>query len=275
MILDGKKLASKIYDTLKKEISHLEKKPTLGAILVGDNSASLRYIAQKQKFSEKTGMNFKLFQFKDTISEEELLEEVKSLNNNSDISGYIVQLPLPKHINPLRIIRNIAPQKDIDGFHPENQGKVMIDDSSGFAPCTPAWIMELFKEYNIQLQGKKVVVLGKSNIVGKPITLLCINAGSTVISCNSKTPDLSIYTKDADIVICATGQTHLLKAHMVSQECVIIDVGFSVIDNVIYGDADTQGLIQQWNSITPVPGGVGPMTVAMLLSNTLKAHLNK
>ena len=274
MILDGKKLASKIYTDLTEKIKSLEQKPTLGAVLVWDNAASLRYIRQKQKFSEKIGMNFKLFQFEESISEEELLQEIKALNNDSDISGYIVQLPLPDHINPLQIIQNIEPRKDVDGFHPENQGKVMIGDNSGFTPCTPAWVMQIFKEYNISLESKKIVVLGRSNIVGKPLTMLCINAGATVISCNSKTPDISLYTRSADIVICATGQSHILKAQMVSDTCVIIDVGFSVIDDTVYGDADTQKFIDRWNSITPVPGWVWPMTVAMLLSNTYKAHIS-
>jgi methylenetetrahydrofolate dehydrogenase (NADP+)/methenyltetrahydrofolate cyclohydrolase len=272
MILDGKKIAREIYKELEKKIKQLETPPTLGAVLVWENSASLRYIRQKQKFSEKIGMWFQLFHFPKDISEEALLTEIHALNQSKKISGYIVQLPLPKHIDALTIIWNIDPKKDVDGFHPENQWKVMIHDPSGFVPCTPAGVMKLFESYHISFIGKKVVILGRSNIVGKPLTILCINAGATVISCNSKTPDISVYTKDADIVICATGQAHLLKADMTSPHTVIIDVWFSIQDEIIYGDADTQGFITQWNPITPVPGGVGPLTVAMLLSNTLLAH---
>lgn len=272
MILDGKKLAADIYNDLSEKIKKSPSIPTLGAVLVGNNSASLRYIRQKQKFSEKIGMNFELFRFPEDISEEQLREEIHKLNENDSISWYIVQLPLPSHIDSLRIIRNIHPLKDVDGFHPENQWKVMIGDETGFVPCTPAGVMELLKEYNIALSRKKVVILGRSNIVGKPLALLCINAGATVISCNSHTPDIHTYTKDADIVICATGQAHLLQVDMVSAEAIIIDVGFSVIDEKIYGDADTTWFLSQGNPITPVPGWVGPMTVAMLLSNTYNAH---
>ena len=272
MILDWKKLASHIYDTLSEKIQKLETKPTLGAILVWNNSASRRYISQKQKFSEKIGMGFSLFQFPEKISQEELLWEIKKLNQNPLISGYIVQLPLPRHINSLEIIWSIDPKKDVDGFHPENQWKIIIWDSTGFTPCTPAGIMKIFSEYKIVLEGKEIVILGRSNIVGKPLALLCINAWATVISCNSKTPDISLYTRSADIVICATWKAHLLSADMVHPQAIIIDVWFSVIDDEIYGDADTQGLIKQWNTITPVPGGVGPMTVAMLLENTYIAH---
>lgn len=274
MILDGKKLASKIYESLEENIKNLSTPPTLWAVLVGNNSASLRYIAQKRKFSEKIGMNFQLFQLPEDISEWDLLEEIQKLNTNPNISWYIVQLPLPKYIDNQKIIRSIDPKKDVDGFHPENQWKVLIGDQTGFLPCTPGGIMKIFEEYNISLAWKKVVILGRSNIVWKPLTLLCINAWATVVSCNSKTTNITDYTLDADIVVCATGQAHILKADMVTKETVIIDVGFSVIDNVIHGDAQTQSFIDRWSTITPVPGWVWPMTVALLLSNTYSAHIS-
>lgn len=274
MILDGKALAQKTYSQLKKEISESQHTPCLGAVLVGNNSSSQRYIAQKRKFAEQIWMNFSLLHFPETLSENELLEHIQSLNNNSEISWYIVQLPLPAHINSTKIIESIAPEKDVDGFHPINQGKLMIGDENGLIPCTPKWVMEIFKEYNISVIWKKVVILGRSNIVGKPLALLCINAGATVISCNSHTPDVSLHTRTADIIICATGQPHILSADMISKNAVIIDVGFSVVDGKILGDAYFEEILAQWNDITPVPGWVGPMTVAMLLSQTYTAYKN-
>lgn len=275
MILDWKKIASEIYNELCSQIQTLKTKPVLGAVLVWDSESSLRYIKQKRKFAEKIGMWFELFQFENTISEDELKHEIISLNNNSNISGYIVQLPLPEHIDPLRIIRNIDPKKDVDGFHPENIGKIMIGDTTGFSPCTPAWIIKIFRYYNISLSGKQVVVLWQSNIVGKPITQMCINAGATVSSCNHMTPDISLYTKKADIIISATGVVWLITPEIVKADSIIIDVWFTVLDGMIFWDAQYDELLTQGHVITPVPGGVGPMTVAMLLSNTLQAHISK
>lgn len=272
MILDGKKLAQNIYSELEQKIQNLSSPPCLWAILVGNNSASLRYIAQKKKFCEQIGMKFSLFQFPENIGEAELLEQLHLLNNNPEISGYIVQLPLPKDINSNTIISYISPEKDVDGFHPINQGKVVIGDDSWFIPCTPAGIMKIFEHYNISLSGKNVTVLGQSNIVGKPIAQLCINAWATVTSCNSKTKHLSEHTSHADIIISATWRAHLITPDMVRKDCIIIDVGFSVVDGKIYGDAKTQELIDNGNTITPVPGWVWPMTVAMLLANTFTTH---
>ena len=273
MILDGKKLAGEIYNELSKKIQKLEKKPTLWAVLVWDNSASLRYIWQKKKFSEKVGINFNVFKFPTSISEEELLYEIKKLNQDSDVSWYIVQLPLPKHIDALRVIRNIDPKKDVDGFHPENQWKIIIGDETGFAPCTPAWVMRIFSNYNIQLSWKKIVILGQSNIVWKPMAMMCINAGASVTSCNNLTPDISLYTLEADIIITATGVVGLITPEIVKKDAIIIDVGFSIHDGQISWDACYKELLTQWNTITPVPGWVGPMTVAMLLTNTYNAYM--
>lgn len=272
MILDGKKIASDIYEGLQKKIQKSQKKPTLWAILVGDNAGSLRYIAQKKKFCEKIGMKFSLFQLPENIQESELLEQLTWLNNNPEISGYIVQLPLPDHIDSNTVISHISPKKDMDGFHPINQGKVVIGDDTWFVPCTPAGIMKIFEYYHISLSGKNVCIIGRSNIVGKPISLLCINAGATVISCNSKSKNISQHTLWADIIILAAGKPWLLTPEMVQKESIIIDVWFSIIDGEIYGDAMTRELIKNGNTITPVPGWVGPMTVAMLLYNTLSAH---
>jgi methylenetetrahydrofolate dehydrogenase (NADP+)/methenyltetrahydrofolate cyclohydrolase len=272
MILDGKKIASEIYEWLWSQIAPLIKKPILWAILVWDSPESLRYISQKRKFAQKIGMGFELFQFKNDISEEKLKSEVISLNNNMDISGYIIQLPLPEHIDSLKIIRNIDPKKDVDGFHPENVGKIMIWDKTGFTPCTPDGVMKIFEYYNIALSGKNIVVLGQSNIVGKPMAQMCINSGATVTSCNHLTPDITLYTQQADIIISATGHVGLITPSIVKSDTVIIDVWFSVIDGKIFWDAKYDELLAAGNSITPVPGWVGPMTVAMLLSNTLQAY---
>lgn len=274
MILDGKIIAQDIYKNLKQEIQKLDHKPVLWAVLVGNNDASMRYINQKRKFAEQIGMWFTLFEYPDTITEKELIKELIKLNSDHAISWYIVQLPLPDHINSWEIINSLSPLKDVDGFHPENQGKIMIWDTSGFAPCTPAGIMKIFEYYNISLKGKSVCILGRSNIVGKPLAMMCINAGATVTSCNSSTKDITVFTQTADIVICATWQAHMLRKDMVWAQGVIIDVGFSVIDEKIYGDAHTLELEKNGNFITPVPGWVGPMTVAMLLSNTYIAHMN-
>ena len=275
-ILSGKKIAANIYSKLEKNIADLERKPTLGAVLIWDNdSPSFRYIKQKRKFAEEVGMNFELFQFPVTITEESFIQEIYKLNHNNAISGYMVQLPIPEHIDINRVIRNIHPKKDVDGFHPENQWKIMIWDTTWLSPCTPAGVIEIFKQYKIKLTWKNVVVLWQSNIVGKPVSQMCINQWATVISCNHNTPDISLYTKHADIIISATGHIWLLSPEIVNPQTVIIDVGFSVKDWKIYWDAQFEKLLAQGNAITPVPGWVWPMTVAMLLSNTLKAHESK
>ncbi len=273
MILSGTKLAKSLNLELKSKIEQLPTKPQLTAILVWNNPSSLRYIRQKQKACESVGIIFELRHLHGDIQEEELLEQIWELNRNTQVSGYIVQLPLPAHIESQKIISAIDPLKDVDWFHPLNQGKVLIWDSSWHIPCTPKWIMRILQEYKVELEGKKVVILGRSNIVGKPLAALCINAWATLTSCNSHSKDISVFTRDADIVISAVWQSHFLKAEDVSPEAVLIDVGFSVIDGKIFGDIDAEGCLAQWNRLTPVPGWVGPLTVAMLLENTYNAHL--
>lgn len=216
-------------------------------------------------------MDFELKSFPEDVKEELILNQISEWNNSQSISGYIVQLPLPQHIDEQKIISAIRPEKDVDGFHPVNQGKLVIWDNSWLLPCTPAGIMEILRSYDISLRGKNVCVLGRSNIVWKPIALLCVNAWATVTVCNSATKNISDFTKKADIIITATGQAQILTADMVQSDSIIIDVGFSVVDGKIFWDADTNACLKKWASITPVPGGVWPMTVAMLLSNTLTA----
>lgn len=271
MILDGKIVAQTIYEEIKAEILTLSKKPKLWVILVWDNASSLRYIKQKQKWAEYVGIDFELFAFEENVSEKVLLEKVHVLNTDTNISGYIVQLPLPKHINEKNIIRSIAPEKDVDGFHPENQWKIVIWDTSGLAPCTPAGMIELLKYYNIEVSGKNIVIIGRSNIVWKPIANLLINASATVTICNSKTQNIEFYTKNADIIITAMGKPHFLTVEKIHPKSIILDVGFSVIDEKIYGDSDFENIIKNGNAITPVPGGVWALTVSCLMKNTLKA----
>lgn len=271
MIIDWKKIASEIYDNLKSEIAKMDRKPGLWVILVWNNPSSESYVAQKKKWAEFVGINFYLNKYDENISEEELLKEVEKLNNDEKISGFIVQLPLSAHIDDKKIINAINPQKDVDWFHPINQGKILIWDKTGLAPCTPTWIMKIFEKYNIDLSGKIITVIWKSNIVGKPITAMLINAWATVISCNSKTPNISEFTKKSDIVISATWQASIIKAEMIKSDAILIDVWFSFIDGKIYWDMDFDNLVNSCRMITPVPGWVWALTVASLMENTKKA----
>ena len=272
MKIDWKTIALNIYDKIKWKVSILDNKPTLWAILVWENSASIRYIKQKQKWAKYTWINFKLIKLEDSVSEKELLKQVKSFNKNKDISWYIVQLPLPKHIDEKNVIDSILPEKDVDWFHPINQWKIMIWDKSWLVPCTPAWIIQIFKSEDIDVTWKVVCVIWRSNIVWKPITSLLINKSATVISCNSRTRNIEKYIKEADIVIVAAWKPWLLKESMLKKWSIIIDVWFTIIDWKIHWDAETEKIDKAWHRITPVPGWVWALTVAMLMKNTLKAH---
>ncbi len=275
MIIDWKKISEKIYENLKKEIievKNISDKITLWAILVWENSPSLRYIKQKKKFCEQVWINFELKTFAENVSENELMDFLELWNSDKNISGYIVQLPLPENINTTKILNKIKPEKDVDWFHPVNQWKVLVWDVTWFSPCTPAWVIEILEYLNVDLSWKEVVVIGKSNIVWKPVTAMLINLWATVISCNSKTKDLSKFTKSADIVVCAAWKPWLLKQDMINEKTIIIDVWFTVINEKIYGDADFENINNNWNLITPVPGWVWRLTVANLLKNTFKAY---
>jgi methylenetetrahydrofolate dehydrogenase (NADP+)/methenyltetrahydrofolate cyclohydrolase len=272
MIIDWKNIGQKIYDDLKNEISQLKIKPTLLAVLVWNNSSSIRYIKQKQKWADYVWINFKLEKFDENITEKELLLKLKEYNNNPEVNWYIVQLPLPEKINSTKIINNIHPKKDVDWFHPNNQWKVLIWDKNGFIPCTPAGIIEIIKNEEIELEWKVVCVIWRSNIVWKPIVSLLINAWATVICCNSKTKNLDKFTTQSDIIIVAAWKPELLKVNMLKVWATVIDVWFTVINEKIYWDADTKLIDLVWNKVTPVPGWVWALTVAMLMKNTLKAY---
>lgn len=271
MLINWEKIAAKIYDDLKEKVLKSNKKITLWAILVWNNASSIKYINQKKKWANYIWVNFVLKKLDDDITIEDLLDVVNDFNVSEEISWFIVQLPLPKHIDEKIIIESISPSKDVDGFHSINMWKLIIWNTSWFVSCTPSWIMEIFKSENIELIWKNIVVIWKSNIVGKPISNLLINAWATVTICNSKTKDLKFFTKVADIVIVATWVPGLLKSSMINNKSIIIDVWFTVINGKIYWDAETKSIDLIWAKITPVPGWVWPLTVASLLKNTIKA----
>jgi len=286
ILIDGKKVAADIRNELKEKISKLKNDgknvPGLVAIIVGDDPASQIYIASKGKACEEIGMRTKTEKLSADISEDQLLDLIKTYNENKDFHGILVQLPLPKHINEDRVIETISAKKDVDGFHPISVGNLVIGKDT-FASCTPAGIQELLIRYNIETKGKHVVVVGRSNIVGKPIANIMLQkaegANSVVTIVHSAAKDISYYTKQADILIAAIGKAEMIKADMVKDGVAVIDVGINRIDDPtktkgyrIVGDVDFENVSKKSSFITPVPGGVGPMTIAMLLSNTFKAY---
>lgn len=278
-IIDGKALSEKVLKEIEKEHSELEKKAGrkagLAVIMAGENPASQIYVRNKIRACERVGFHSETIRFDENISEESLLLEIEKLNNNSNIDGILVQLPIPKHIDDLKVINAISAEKDVDGFHTTNIGKMMIGDETGFLPCTPSGVIQMFEEYNIDLEGKDVLVIGQSNIVGKPMTLLLIKKRATVQVCNSKTKNLSEKLQKADIVIAAAGSPKLVKAADVKEGAAVIDVGINRVDGKLCGDVDFEEVSKKASFITPVPGGVGPMTIAMLIKNTFKSYKQK
>lgn len=273
--LDGKDLAQRIKLQLKEETLGLKeslgKVPGLAIILVGDNPASKIYVNSKIKGCSELGFESFAHFLPENTSEERVLELIGELNEDERVNGILVQLPLPKHVDEKKVIDKIALNKDVDGFKPENLGLLMLGDKDSMQPCTPAGIMELLRAYSIELVGKDVVVVGRSNIVGKPMGSLLINEGATVTTCNSKTKDLKAKTSQADMVIMAIGQAKFLTEDMVKEGAIIVDVGINRTEAGLFGDVDYDGVSKKAAYITPVPGGVGPMTVAMLFANTMKA----
>ncbi|MGV3465421.1 MAG: bifunctional methylenetetrahydrofolate dehydrogenase/methenyltetrahydrofolate cyclohydrolase FolD [Heyndrickxia sp.] len=273
-IIDGKKIAENIRQEIKGEVEELSEKgvvPALAVILLGNNSASRTYVTNKQKSCQALGMKSVLIELSAEITENDLLSKIEELNADDSIHGILVQLPLPVQINEKKVIEKIHPEKDVDGFHPINIGKMMTGQST-FLPCTPYGIMEMIKQEGIDIEGKHVVVIGRSNIVGKPAGQLFLNENATVTYCHSKTKNLSFYTKQADILIAAIGKAKFVTEDMVKQDAVVIDVGMNRDDaGKLCGDVDFERVKNKASYITPVPGGVGPMTITMLLSNTLKS----
>ncbi|MDD2973699.1 bifunctional methylenetetrahydrofolate dehydrogenase/methenyltetrahydrofolate cyclohydrolase FolD [Aliarcobacter cryaerophilus] len=275
VLLDGKILSAKIKEEVKVEVTKIVKEknitPGLAVILVGNDAASATYVASKAKACKDAGIYSVVHEMPESITQEELLETINMMNNNPKLDGILVQLPLPKHIDTTTVLEAINPLKDVDGFHPYNVGR-MVSNLDSFLPATPFGVMRMFEEHNIELSGKDVVVIGSSDIVGKPMASLLINKKATVTVCNSRTKDLKAHTSKADIVIIAVGVPYLLKEDMVKDGAVVIDVGINRLDTgKLVGDADFEGLKNKCSFLTPVPGGVGPMTIAMLLKNTIKA----
>ena len=282
-ILDGLSVSQKIKQEIKEEVTKIvqsgKKVPHLAAILVGENGASKAYVNSKVKDCKEVGFTSSLLKFPDTICENELLEEIKKLNENEEIDGFIVQLPLPKGIDQEKIIMAIDPKKDVDGFHPENFGKMALEMDS-LLPATPFGIMQLLERYNIDTKGKKCVVIGRSRIVGRPMSILMSAKGtdSTVTLIHSHTPNIEEYTQKADIIIVALGIPNYLKGDMIKEGAVVIDVGITRVNDDsergyhLVGDVDFEACEKKASFITPVPGGVGPMTRAMLMKNTLLAY---
>jgi len=275
-ILDGKKLSDKIRSEVKNDVQTLQKKgitPGLAVILVGSDPASAAYVNMKSRACKEAGIYSIAHEMPDTISQENILEIIHMMNKNPNIDGILVQLPLPKHIDTTAILEAIVPEKDVDGFHPYNVGRV-VAGLDGFIPATPYGVMELLKEYDIDPQGKNVCVVGASNIVGKPMATLLLNANATVDICHIYTKDLKAHTVNADIICVGVGVVNLIKEDMVKDDAIVIDIGINRLDNgKLVGDVDFENVFPKCSYITPVPGGVGPMTIAMLLKNTIKSAI--
>ena len=285
-ILDGKKISNDIKDEIAEQVSVMkskgEKVPHLAAVLVGTDGASMTYVGAKVKACERIGFESTLIDLPEETTEEELLNHINDLNNNDDIDGFIVQLPLPKHIDEQKVLMAVDPDKDVDGFHPTNVGRMTLDLPS-FLPATPFGILELLERYNVETSGKHVVVMGRSHIVGRPMSILMSQkrkaGNATVTVVHSRTQNLAEFTREADIIVAAIGISEFLKGDMVKNGVVIIDVGITrVPDDTkkrgyrLAGDVDFESVSKKASFITPVPGGVGPMTIAMLLKNTLLAR---
>lgn len=274
VIIDGKSLAKEIRENLKKEAEKLRDKgiiPHLAVIMVGDNDASKVYVRNKSRACEEIGIEFKEYLLPSTTKQSELIELIKKLNEDKKVNGILLQSPIPKPLNIQKAFNTISPEKDVDGFNPYNVGNLCIGQD-GFIPCTPLGIMKMFEKYNIDIDGKKVAIIGRSNIVGKPMAQCMLAKNATVTICHSRTRELKKEVKDADIIISASGKRNIVTSDMVKDEVVIIDVGMNRNDEgKLCGDVDFEKIKEKASYITPVPGGVGPMTIAMLMENVIKA----
>ncbi len=277
-IIDGKNLAKEIREGLKIEAYKLRNNgivPHLAVIMVGDNDASKVYVRNKSRACEEIGIEFKEYLLPSTTKQTELIELIQKLNNDKNINGILLQSPIPKPLNIQQAFNTILPEKDVDGFNPYNVGNLCIGQD-GFIPCTPLGIMKMFEKYNIDIDGKKVAIIGRSNIVGKPMAQCMLSKNATVTICHSRTKELKKEVKDADIIIAAAGKQNIVTADMVKEGAVIIDVGMNRnSEGKLCGDVDFENIKGKASYITPVPGGVGPMTIAMLMSNVIKATKNQ
>ncbi|HEY7534873.1 MAG TPA: bifunctional methylenetetrahydrofolate dehydrogenase/methenyltetrahydrofolate cyclohydrolase FolD [Thermodesulfobacteriota bacterium] len=274
-IIDGKKVAEQVRSEVTEEVVKLKKEtgivPGLAAVLVGDNPASQIYVKNKRKACDEAGIYSEEYRLPQETAEKDLLSLIEKLNQDENIHGILVQLPLPKQINETKILRTVSPLKDIDGFHPENVG-LLVEGTPRFIPCTPYGVIKLLDHYGIEIEGKEAIVVGRSNIVGKPVSLLLLHRHATVTICHSRTRQLKEVTSRADILVAALGRARLITKDMVKEGAVVIDVGINrLLDGKLAGDVDFENVYDKVSFITPVPGGVGPMTIAMLLSNTFSS----
>ena len=271
--IDGKEVSAAVREQIAAEVSELKAKgitPGLAVIIVGNDPASRVYVNNKKKGCEQVGMNSFEYALPEETTTEELISLINKLNSEKDVHGILCQLPVPKHIDEEKVLNAISPEKDVDAFHPVNCGKVMTGDYT-FAPCTPAGMVEMLKYYNIPVAGKHCVIIGRSNIVGKPMAMLMLKNNATVSVCHSKTANLSEITKQADILVAAVGRANFVTADMVKEGAVVVDVGINRDENgKLCGDVDFDDVIDKVSAITPVPGGVGPMTIAMLMNNCVE-----
>lgn len=277
-IISGKELSQSLKDGMKTEVEHLERqygrKPCLMVIIVGNNPASRSYVRGKIKATEYVGMDGQLIELPEDCSEERLLQEIDGLNNDLLVDGILVQLPLPKHINEDKVIAAISPEKDVDGFHPENVARLWLNQPC-ILPCTPKGIIALLDKAGVEIAGKKAVVVGRSNIVGKPVAKLLLDRNATVTIAHSRTRDLPAVCREADILVAAVGRAQMITADYVKPGAAVIDVGINRLNDRLVGDVDFDSVAPVAGAITPVPGGVGPMTITMLMQNTIECFLNR
>lgn len=274
-LLDGKQIAKDYRQGLKEQVEELKTKgytPKLSVIIVGNDGASLSYVKSKKKAAEKIGMISEIIHLDEDTSEQDVLSELERLNNDDSVSGILVQVPLPEQVSEQKVLEAITPEKDVDGFHPSNIGKLYIDEQT-FVPCTPLGIMEILKHADIDIEGKNAVVIGRSHIVGQPVSKLLLQQNATVTILHSRSKDMASFVKDADIVVSAVGKPELVTKDMVKEGAVIVDVGNTPDENgKLKGDVDFEEVQEVAGAITPVPGGVGPLTITMVLNNTLLAE---
>lgn len=278
-LLDGKIVSQKILEQVKEDVGRLKKEritPKLAVILVGENPASLSYIKQKRKACEFTGIAWEETDYDETLTHDALIEKIKELNDRDDVHGILVQLPLPDHIYAPEIIKAINPRKDVDGLSAYNLGKMFLStEFEELAPCTPMGVIKLLDDYGIDVSGMDATVVGASNIVGKPMSVMLLNRNATVTTCHIKTKDLKKHTRDADLLVVAVGKAGLITADMVKDGAIVVDIGCNKVDGKLRGDVDFDAISKKASYITPVPGGVGPMTVACLMKNTLTACMRE
>ena len=277
-LIDGKAVSAEIRKELEVEVKKLKEEkgitPGLAVVLVGEDPASKTYVASKEKACEKIGIYSEGHKLSADTSEEDLLKLIDELNNKDEIDGILVQLPLPSHIDEKKVLDKISPEKDVDGFHPINVGKLSIGEEA-FIPCTPHGVIKLMEHENIEMAGKKAVIIGRSNIVGKPAAMLLLQKNATVTICHSRTKDLAKVASEADILVAAIGKPNFVTADMVKEGATVIDVGINRVDGKLVGDVDFEAVKEKAGYITPVPGGVGPMTITMLLFNTVVSAKRK